>query len=77
MKTERLLRSLGEEVRELRTKLDISQEILAAKAGVHRNVIGRLERGTYNTSILTLLSIAIELDTSLSDLIAAAERRTR
>jgi transcriptional regulator with XRE-family HTH domain len=75
MATKSLLKRVGEEIRERRRTLDVSQEALAHGAGLHRNVIGRLERGTYNPSILTLLSIAVELDVSLSDLIAAAERR--
>jgi len=70
-----LLRGLGEEIRERRNKLDFSQEALAHEAGVHRNVIGRLERGIHNPSLLTLLSIATELDVSVSELVAAAEKR--
>jgi transcriptional regulator with XRE-family HTH domain len=70
-----LLRSLGEEVRERRKKLKLSQEELAFQADVHRNLIGRLERGTYNPSVLKLLSIAVELDVSLSELFSRAERR--
>jgi transcriptional regulator with XRE-family HTH domain len=70
-----LLRALGQEIRERRTQLSFSQEALAHEAGLHRNVIGRLERGTYNPSLLTLLSIAVELDVSVSDLLDAAERR--
>ena len=70
-----LLRALGQEIRERRTQLSFSQEALAHEAGLHRNVIGRLERGTYNPSLLTLLSIAVELDVSVSDLLNAAERR--
>ena len=70
-----LLRALGQEIRERRIQLSFSQEALAHEAGLHRNVIGRLERGTYNPSLLTLLSIAVELDVSVSDLLNAAERR--
>ncbi len=70
-----LLRALGEEVRERRKKLRLSQEALAHESGLHRNVIGRLERGIYNPSVLTLLSIAVTLDVRVSDLVAAAERR--
>jgi transcriptional regulator with XRE-family HTH domain len=77
MATKSFLKSLGEEIRERRRKLDVSQEGLAHEAGLHRNVIGRLERGTYNPSVLTLLSIAVELDVSMSELIGAAERRSR
>jgi transcriptional regulator with XRE-family HTH domain len=75
MASSTLLRALGEELRERRKKLRLSQEALAHDAGVHRNVIGRLERGIYNPSVLTLLSIAHRLDVRMSDLVAAAERR--
>ena len=70
-----LLRALGEELRERRKKLRLSQEALAHDAGVHRNVIGRLERGIYNPSVLTLHSIAHRLGVRVSDRVAAAERR--
>jgi DNA-binding XRE family transcriptional regulator len=75
MASSTLLRALGEELRERRKKLRLTQEALAHEAGVHRNVIGRLERGTYNPSLLTLLAIAVRLDMRISDVVAAAERR--
>lgn len=77
MKTERLLQSVGEEVRKLRKELGISQELLAERTDLHRNAIGRLERGSENPTFTTLKSIADELNTSLSNLIGAAERRIR
>ena len=75
MASSTLLRALGEELRERRKKLRLTQEALAHDAGLHRNVIGRLERGAYNPSVLTLLAIAVRLDVRISDLVAAAERR--
>ena len=77
MATKHILKALGEEIRHRRTPLRLSQEALAHGAGLHRNVIGRLERGTYNPSVMTLLSIAVELDVSLSDLVSSAEHRMR
>ncbi len=71
-----LLRALGEEVRVRRKKLGLSQEALAHESGLHRNVIGRLERGIYNPSLLTLLSIAVRLGVAVSDLVAAAEHKS-
>jgi transcriptional regulator with XRE-family HTH domain len=53
----------------------LSQEALADLAGIHTNVVGRLERGTYNPTVLTLLSIALKLNTSLEDLFAEAAKR--
>jgi transcriptional regulator with XRE-family HTH domain len=77
MATKHILKALGEEIRHRRKPSGMSQEALAHGAGLHRNVIGRLERGTYNPTVMTLLSIAAEFEISLSDLIGSAERRLR
>jgi transcriptional regulator with XRE-family HTH domain len=53
----------------------LSQEALAGLAGVHTNVVGRLERGTYNPTVMVLFAIAVKLNTSLQELFAGAERR--
>jgi transcriptional regulator with XRE-family HTH domain len=70
-------KALGEEVRHRRDALRISQEELAARAGLHRNAIGRLERGTLNPSVMTLLCVVAEFDIPLSELVICAERRMR
>jgi transcriptional regulator with XRE-family HTH domain len=75
MRAKSLLRCLGEELRHRRTALGISQELLAHQAGVHTNVVGRLERGMYNPTVLILSAIATQLDTSLSKLFTSAEER--
>ena len=75
VRTRTILRSLGEEVRERRKQRDLSQEALAHQAGVHPNVVGRLERGSYNITVLTLLAIAVKLNTSVLELFAGAAKR--
>ena len=75
MRTSAILRGLGEEVRERRKQRNLSQEALARQAGVHPNVVGRLERGSYNVTVLTLLAIAVKLNTSVLDLFAGAAKR--
>jgi transcriptional regulator with XRE-family HTH domain len=75
VRTRTILRSLGEEVRERRKQRNLSQEALAHQAEVHTNVVGRLERGSYNISVLTLLAIAVKLNTSVADLFVAAAKR--
>ena len=70
-----ILRRLGEEVRERRKQRNLSQDALARQAGVHPNVVGRLERGSYNISVLALLGIAMELNTSPLELFAGAAKR--
>ena len=76
MRSKSLLKTLGEEIRDRRKRRDLSQELLAHHAGIHTNVVGRLERGIYNPSVLTLHAIAVKLDVSLHELFAAAERRS-
>jgi DNA-binding XRE family transcriptional regulator len=71
-----LLKALGERIRERRQALGVSQEALARGCGLHRNVVGRLERGIYNPSVLTLYSIAAEFDVPLSGLFKSVERRS-
>ena len=70
-----ILRGLGEEVRERRKRRNLSQEALAFDAGIHPNVVGRLERGIYNPTVKILLAIAVQLNTSLEDLFSGAARR--
>jgi transcriptional regulator with XRE-family HTH domain len=69
------LKCLGEEVRERRKERRLSQEALAYLAGVHPNVVGRLERGTYNPTVLILVALATKLNSSLVDLFVGAAKR--
>jgi transcriptional regulator with XRE-family HTH domain len=69
------LRGLGEEIRDLRTRKKLSQEALAGLAGIHTNVVGRLERGKYNPTVNTVTAIAAKLGVTLAELFEGAERR--
>lgn len=62
-------------MRARRTRLQLSQEALALQAGIHPNVVGRLERGACNPTVLALYALASKLDTDLPDLFAAAAKR--
>ena len=70
-----LIRCLGEEVRDRRKALGFSQIALAHEAEIHPNVVGRLERGEYNPTVSLLELLVKPLRVTLSELIAAAERR--
>jgi transcriptional regulator with XRE-family HTH domain len=63
------LSALGGRVRIRRERLHLSQTALAGRAGVHPNVVGRLERGIYNPSILKLLAIAGALRMQMRELV--------
>ena len=75
MRTRSVLRGLGEEIRERRQRRNLTQEALAFEAGVHPNVVGRLERGIYNPTVMILFAISVKLNTSLQDLFAGASKR--
>lgn len=55
-------------IKELRTKLNITQEELAAQAGVRRETIIFLEQGKYNPSLKLAHDVAVALKTSIDKL---------
>ena len=66
MKREILIK-FGKKVREKRDKLGLSQEGLAARAGVHRTYIGMIERAEKNITLENIEKIAKALKISIAD----------
>ena len=62
-----ITQKVGMRIKELRHKLGISQEELAARADVHRTYIASLEVGKRNVSIIALEKIVNALEVSLSE----------
>ena len=58
----------GKAVRRRRRELDISQEELAERAGLHRTYISNIERGELNPSLENVERIAIALQMQISRL---------
>jgi len=67
MKREILIK-FGEKVREERTKLGLSQEALASRAGVHRTYVGMIERAEKNITLKNIEKIARALKIPLDKL---------
>ncbi|HEU4701257.1 MAG TPA: helix-turn-helix transcriptional regulator [Conexibacter sp.] len=65
---------LGRAVRAIRRERDLSQEALAARADLHTNQVGRLERGT-NVQVGTLLAVVDGLGIGLGELGRAYDAR--
>lgn len=63
-----ILIKFGKKVREERLKKNISQEELAALAGVHRTYIGMIERAEKNITLVNIQKIANALGISLEKL---------
>jgi len=55
-------------IKELRTKLNITQEELANRAGVRRETIVFLEQGKYNPSLKLAHEVALALKTTIDKL---------
>ena len=70
-------RALGKAITDLRRKAGISQEDLAAKAGMHRTYVGGIERGERNPAFANLLRISEALAVTPSELLRQFERERR
>ena len=62
------LQKFGQNVREKRESLGLSQEALADNAELDRTYIGGIERGERNPTLISALRIAKALKLNLSDL---------
>lgn len=67
------LRLFGERVRARRHELGLSQEALAALAGLHWTFVGQVERGQRNLSLNNLLKIALALEIDPAQLVTGLE----
>jgi transcriptional regulator with XRE-family HTH domain len=67
MKREVLVK-FGNKVREERLSLGLSQEELAARAGVHRTYVGMIERAEKNITLINIEKIAKALKLSIDEI---------
>ena len=68
-----LLRTIGLTIRSLRRERGLSQEALAALAGIDRSYMSSIERGLRNMSVLNVARIAGALDVPVRDLLGPRE----
>ncbi|MGA3083844.1 MAG: helix-turn-helix transcriptional regulator [Thermodesulfobacteriota bacterium] len=66
---ESILKKFGKRVREERLKLNLSQEKLAERAGLHRTYIGMIERAEKNITLENIDRIASALEISIKNLL--------
>jgi transcriptional regulator with XRE-family HTH domain len=64
-------------VRDLRQQLGVSQEELAARAGLHRNYVGSVERGERDIGISAVGRLADALGVSLSGFFSSFGSRSK
>jgi transcriptional regulator with XRE-family HTH domain len=68
--THELPKAIGRRVRSLWRELGISQEELAARADLHRNYVGSVERGERDIGIGAVARLAHALRVSLAEFFA-------
>jgi transcriptional regulator with XRE-family HTH domain len=69
-----ILARFGRTVRTKRIALDLTQEVLAEKAELHRTYIADIERGTRNVSLRNIERLALALECSIPTLFADIEK---
>ena len=68
MKRSFTLLTFGQKVRRVRLRKGLSQEALAAKAKIHRNHMGAIERGETNITLLNMEKIGKALGVKVREL---------
>jgi transcriptional regulator with XRE-family HTH domain len=64
----------GFAVKSRREELNLTQEDLAHKAGIHRTYLSDIERGSRNVALINIDRLAEALSLSLSELFRTVER---
>lgn len=65
-----LLISVGERIRVLRKRKQLSQLALSARSGIDRTYLSDIENGKRNISLLTLNNLALALDVPIEMLVS-------
>lgn len=74
MKKESPKKILADNVRRFRSETGLSQEELAARAGLHRTYVSSIERAERNVSLENIFVLAEALGVEPSDLLKAVGR---
>jgi transcriptional regulator with XRE-family HTH domain len=64
-----ILKRFGDTLREHRQRAGLSQEKLAAKAGIDRTYVGGAERGERNVALVNIVRLAEALDIAPAELL--------
>ena len=64
----------GFAVKQRREQLELTQEDLAGRAGIHRTYLSDIERGFRNPSLINIEKVAAALSLSIAELFQRVER---
>jgi transcriptional regulator with XRE-family HTH domain len=53
---------VGKQVRKLRLKAGLTQDVLSERCGIYRTYLSRIEAGSANPTLLVLIALASTLD---------------
>lgn len=67
-------RAFGDALREARSRRGISQEDLAARAGLHRTYVSQLERGLKSPSLRTIFQLTDALEVEPVELVRSVQQ---
>ena len=73
MTDQKVLRLIGQRVREARLKANMTQECLAELVGVHWKTIGHIERGSYPVALTTFARLSQFIEISPNRLLEGLE----
>lgn len=65
--------ALGSAIRDVRSRVGLSQEALALRAEVDRSYLGGIERGEVNLALVNIVKIATALEISVEGLMREAQ----
>lgn len=66
-------KAFGQAIRKHRLKLNLSQEDLAFRAGVHRTYISQIERGIKSPTLKIIWILTKALETTMSEILHETE----
>ena len=75
MPDDALNKLVGMQIREARVAAGLTQATLADRAGMAFETVSRIERGTLNTTVRTLVALADALGVESGDLLSGASPR--
>jgi transcriptional regulator with XRE-family HTH domain len=70
-----ILKRFGETLREHRQRAGLSQEKLAAKAGIDRTYVGGAERGERNVALVNIVRLAEALNINAAELLGPIRKQ--
>lgn len=59
---------VGKQVRKLRLKAGLTQDVLSERCGIYRTYLSRIEAGSANPTLLVMIALASTLDVHVCEL---------